>query len=653
MKLQRTLFPKLFEPINIGKMTLRNRIVMPAMATALANRDSEVTQAQEDYYAARAKGGAGLIIVESGFISPPEGRSVPIQMSVDDDRFLPGMSRLAAAIKKHDARAGIQLHHAGPSSHATEDDVQPVGPSTIGKPGARPPRELGHEEIAQITDSFARAAERARRAGFDGVEIMAARGYLLGAFISGYFNRREDEYGGTVEKRARFLVEVIRAIRDRIGRDYPVWCRIDGRDFNIERGVTTEQSRVTARLAQEAGADAISVFGGDFRNAHVMAWRVGNELLPPSGHPPGFLLPFAAEVKKGVTIPVLGVGRITPEIAESNLQSGAVDLIGMGRALIADPDLPNKVREGRLEDIIPCVACLVCRDQALTGAGIRCTVNPATGRERQFILTPALTPKKVMVVGGGPGGMQAAVTAAQRGHRVTLYEAEEEMGGTLRLACLPPYKEVLRELTKSLVFRVKKQEVQVRLSTKVTAELVRAEQPDVVVLATGSTPIVPKIDGIQNRKVVLASDVLTGSARVGRNVVVIGGGLVGCETAEFLRKRGHATTIIDILPEIAAGVGPSSRSLLLERLSFEGIVAMAGVGCEQINAEGVVICDKTGQKRVLKVDSVVLAVGARVDRELFQALEGKVSELHQVGDCSQPGRIVDATDSGARIGMAI
>jgi len=352
-------------------------------------------------------------------------------------------------------------------------------------------------------------------------------------------------------------------------------------------------------------------------------------------------------------VPVIGVGRITPQVAEDSIKAGMVDFVAMGRALIADPDLPNKAREGRARDIIPCILCLVCRDQPLVDAPVRCSVNPASGKERQFVSKPATVRKKVAVIGSGPAGVQSALVAARRGHDVTIYEGEEEIGGQLRLACLPPYKSIVNGFTSYLDRQLEQAGVKRVMGTGGSIEQVLADGPEVIVVATGSNPIVPRIPGIDDGRVVLAAEALTNPGVVGQRVVVIGGGLVGCETAEFLAEQGREVTIVELRPDIAIGVGPSTRPLLLERLLAKKVASYCCVSCEKVVAEGIVICNGQGEASVLNADSIVLAAGAVANRSLLKELEGKSHSVYTVGDCAEPRCIADAVEEGARIGLAI
>ncbi|MCJ7655137.1 MAG: FAD-dependent oxidoreductase, partial [Dehalococcoidia bacterium] len=636
-------FPKLFQPGRIGSLELKNRLVMPPMATNYALKDGSVTQRQIDYYEERAKGGVGLVIVEISCVDSTSGKGAAKQIAIDDDRFIPGLSKLAEAIRRHGAKAAIQIHHAGRQTSAKLTGNQPVAPSPIPAPGGEQPRELTPSEIATLVDRFAEAAERAKKAGFDGVEIHGAHGYLISEFLSPLSNRRQDAYGGSVENRARFLLEVIEAIRKRVGRSYPVWCRLSAMEIGVEGGITLEETQVVAQLAEKAGVDAI----------HVSAHQIGPARRPPMAQPPCIFVPLAEGVKKVVSIPVIVVGRIPPELGEGVLRDGKADFISIGRALLADPHLPQKVAMGRMEDITPCICCLTCLDSvSWRREGVCCVVNPTLGREREYELKPAESPRKVVVVGGGPGGMEAARVAALRGHKVVLFDDGDELGGQLLLAAKPPFKDTIGTFRRYLVGQITKLGVELRLRQRFTAEVLNELKPDVVVLATGVSPFIPQIPGIQSKKVLQANEVLTG-AETGERVVVIGGELVGCETALYLVERGKKVTIMRRGPKLATKVHHFIREPLLGRLRFKGVSMLTGVEYEEITEAGVVIRTGTGERKLVEADTVVLAAGAVPNTELLAALQGKVARVFSVGDCAEPRGIREAVEEGYRAGLDI
>jgi 2,4-dienoyl-CoA reductase-like NADH-dependent reductase (Old Yellow Enzyme family)/thioredoxin reductase len=636
-------FPKLFEPGLIGSLELKNRLVMPPMATNYATEDGEVTQRQIDYYEERAKGGVGLIIVEFSVVDSPIGKGTMRQIVIDHDRFIPALSKLAAAIKRHGAKAAIQIHHAGRQTSSKITGLQPVAPSPIPLPGGEPPRELTSDEIAALIVRFAEAADRAKKAGFDGVEIHGAHGYLISEFLSPLSNHRQDAYGGSIENRARFLLEVIKAIRVKVGRDYPVWCRLSAIEIGADGGITVEETQTVAQQAEKAGVDAI----------HVSAHTVGPARRPPMAQPPCSFVPLAEAVKKVVSVPVIAVGRIPPEFAEEVIRDGKADFVSMGRELLVDPYLPQKAESGKPEDIRPCICCLTCLDSIRwRKEGVCCVVNPALGREGEYQVKPAESPKKVVVVGAGPGGMEAARVAALRGHKVVLFDDGEELGGQLLLAAKPPFKDTIETFRRYLVGQVTKLGIELRLRQKFTSDMLAELKPDSVILATGVKSFIPQIPGIQSMKVVQASQVLMG-AETGERVAVIGGELVGCETALLLMERGKKVTIMRRGPELATKVHRLIREPMLGRLKYKGASILTGVEYEEITDVGVVIRTSTGQKKVIEADTVVLAAGSTPNTELAAALKGKAAQVFSVGDCVEPRSIMEALEEGYRAGLNV
>lgn len=635
---------RLLEPFRIGKMALRNRIVMPPMVTQYAGEKGQVTERIKNYYGARARGGAGLIIVEATYVRQ-DGQPFANQLGISDDKLIPGLTELAQAIKRHGARAAVQLHHGGRLAKSEYTGTQLLAPSPLAAPGREVPRELTTKEIAELVTCFAEAARRARQAGFDGVEIHGAHGYLIHQFLSRSSNKRRDSYGGDLSNRARFLIQVIRAVREAVGNDYPVWLRISGKEYGVEEGTTLEESQEIARMAQEASVEAI----------HVSASGplAPNNLTMPK-FVPAVLLELAEGVKKAVSIPVITVGKVTPEAAEKILAEGKADLIAMGRALLADPELPNKVAAEKLEDINPCINCYACRDDLqLNKLGIGCSVNAALGREAESEIIPTKKPRKVLVIGGGPAGMEAARVTALRGHRVALWEKEPRLGGQLIQAATPPYKDSIAPLTEYFKTQLKKLNVSVRLGKVATAAEVGEFKPDVVVLATGVSPFTPNIPGLDKAQAVQAGDVLEGKAKVGNKVAIIGGEMVGCETAEFLADRGKQITVMRRGQEMAQGIGPSLRTFFLSRLKEKGVTLLPGVNYNEVTAKGVVITTREGKKKTVEADSIVLAAGARPDNRLQAELEGKVPEIHLIGDCREPRLIRDAITEGFRTARQI
>ena len=635
---------KLWEPIRIGRMELKNRVVMPPMVTRYAADDGFVTERTRNYYGARARGGAGLIIVEATYVHR-QGWAFPNQIGISDDKFIPKLSELVDTVHRHGAKIAIQLHHGGRQAKEALSGLQPVAPSPLPMAGGEMPREMMVEEIAETVAYFAEAAIRAQKAGFDGVELHAAHGYLIDQFLSPTSNKRDDEYGGDLHRRARFFLEIIAAVKEAVGEDYPVWCRMDGKEYGVE-GITLEDARQTARLAQDAGLAAI----------HVSSWGPTtpvNRTTPT--FVPAVIEELAEGIKKAVSIPVIAVGRITPEDGERMLKEGKADLIAIGKAMLADSEWSNKVASGKTEDITPCIICNGCRDDLRTPkvVGIRCSVNAALGREKESEIVPAAKPRKVLVVGGGPAGMEAARVAALRGHQVTLWEKESRLGGQLIQAAIAPHKDRIAPLYKYLETQLQKLGVKIQPGKEATAAAVAEFNPEAVVVATGVKPFVPDISGLDKVKVVQAGDVLEGKVKVGQKVAIIGGELVGCETAEFLADRGRQVTVMRRGAEMATSIGPSNRDFFLSRLLDKGVTLLREVRYDGVSPEGVIITTKDGEKRTIEADTVVLAAGSVSDAALYKAIKDRVSEVCCIGDCVEPRTIRDAISEGFRTGQKI
>ncbi len=470
-------FEKLFEPIRINKMEIKNRWAMAPMGTGLCvGMEGYVSERVKDYYEARARGGAGLIILEVVTIDWETGRNTDAVMSIDDDKFISGQTELAKAVRKHGAKIAMQLYHSGNEARIPGEKLAPSAVSH--RTGT--PRELTKDKIRWLVSRFADAAERAKQAGYDGVELHGAHRYVIAEFLSPETNKRRDEYGGDVVRRARFLVEILRAIREKVGPDFPLWIRMNAREDGIENGLTLEDGRQIARMAQEAGADAID----------VSAW--GNDA---PGKKPGDILHLAKAIKQAVTVPVMAVGgRMTPEVAEQALREEMVDIAMIGRGLITDPEYVNKVAEGRAEDIRPCISCWECiPKEHFVGTGrweqkesIRCTVNADMGHEGEYEIKPAERPLRIVVIGGGLAGMEAARAATLRGHHVTLFEASSELSKLLPSAAEAAGR-YIGKLNRYLARQIVKLSVDIRLSAQVSADLILPLKPDRIILATEST----------------------------------------------------------------------------------------------------------------------------------------------------------------------
>ena len=642
-------FKHLFAPIGIGTMKLKNRIVMLPLTSGYCETDETIGDRLINFFAARARGGVGLIIVP---FSPVHAGS-PIEPGLYDDRFLPGARKLTDTVHAHGAKIAAQLIT---SYHVIFKDgiAEVVGPSAVLNQMTRSvARPLTIPEIRYIVEEYGKAARRARDGGFDAVEVLVGGGYLLNRFLSPITNKREDEYGGSLENRMRIILEVIASMRKAVGEDFPIGCRLNVHE-QMEGGHTIDDSKKVARILEKAGIQMINVYTG---------WHESPVPTVQAVLPKGAFLHLAEKIKGWVGIPVIAANRINdPFVAEKAIAEGKADLTGMARALLADPELPNKAREGRPEEIVPCLACSNCLTDILTtykdwgaAASTSCSVNPLAGKEGEFAIAPAKKSKKVFVIGGGPGGMEAAMTAAVRGHKVTLYDRGNELGGKLLIASIPPYKGELQNLVTSLASRARKAGVEIRLKSDVSQALIEKEKPDVLIMATGSSSLIPNIPGVADPNVVLAEDVLTGARTVSGNVIIVGGGMVGCETAEFLLERTKGVTqvtVIEMLNRMADNVSPTYRPFFLARLKKEGIKMETNTLVQEITKEGVKV-EQKGVASFFKGDAVVLAVGFKSNQTLDEKTRAKIPEVYEIGDCAKPRMIKDAIEEGFSIGRKI
>ncbi len=639
------MLTRLFQPIDIRGLTLKNRIVMPPMGTRYPTYAGVATPKLTRYYLERARGGVGLIIVQFATVSP-EGVSSLYPLGIWDGSFVPALRELVAQLHGAGARVAIQLAHAGGSANSAFTRRPVVAPSAVPAMGREVPRELTREGIDRLVDAFAAAARRAVEAGFDAVELHMAHGYLLNQFLSPLFNRRTDQYGGSLEARARFPLEVLRQTREVVGDEIPILCRLSADDA-VEGGLTLPEAQTVAAMLEREGADVIDVTAGIGESFEVSA--------PPMAIPPGSLVPYAAAIKRVVKLPVVAVAKLhDPRMAEQVLAEGKADLIAVGRGLIADPQWARKAAEGRFEEIRPCLTCTrpECHGRVFQQVEMGCTVNAAVGREAQFDLTPPAQPRTILVVGGGPAGMEAARVAAMRGHRVMLCEQGEALGGQLWLAAAPPYKSDMEKIIRYLSQQMEKQAVEVRLGCTVTPEMVSQLAPDAVVVATGAVPLWPPIPGAREHAI-SAWDVLSGKVQAGNRVVVVGGGDVGCETAEFLAARGRQVSILEMLADVAMELVPWTRRMLLDRLVSQGVEILIQARVTAIERDRVLFERRGVAGELTPVDSVVLACGALPRSELAEQLQPASAAVYTIGDAERPGNLATAIRAGFELGATI
>jgi 2,4-dienoyl-CoA reductase-like NADH-dependent reductase (Old Yellow Enzyme family)/pyruvate/2-oxoglutarate dehydrogenase complex dihydrolipoamide dehydrogenase (E3) component len=643
----------LFTPIRIAGMEVKNRIVMSPMSTNLGTPQGYVTPALIRYFTARARGGVGLIITGDVSIDP-KGRYQERTLGLYDDHFIPAWKDLTRAVHSHGAKIGPQLIHPSFNAHSALTGVQPVAASPIASRRFRElPRELRVDEIEKIIEEFADAALRVQEAGCDAVQLHCAHSHhLLGSFLSPLHNKRTDEFGGDIHGRLKLPLEVIRRIRAKVGPGFPILVRISGAEFE-PGGRTLEETQYIAPFFVEAGADALNVSGG--------TTNIGS-VAPPMGSPTGIYAALAAAIKEVVKIPIISVGRIlTPWVAEDILSSGKADLVAMGRTLLADPEFPRKAAAGDWEEIAPCVGDLHCLMSLYSDKTIACLVNAATGREEEMALVSTKSPKKILVVGGGPGGLEAARVAALRGHRVTLMEKSSKLGGQLLAASFPPTKQEFSCLIKYLASQAHKSGVKVELNKEATPEVIDEFHPDAVIIATGGLPqFPPKFCGIDRKHIVNSWDVLTGQVLPGQKVLVIGGGSTGCETADFLAHpfddlspKGNRVTIMEMLDDVCLDELSPRRSLLILRLRQKGVKIITRARVTDILEDGVIYLHNEETKTLRGIDTIVLATGTRPNNTLMEEIKGKAIPTYVIGDAKSPRNAVQAIAEGAEIGRQI
>ena len=641
-------FPNMFTPIQIGTVTVPNRFVVPPMGNNFANTDGSMSDRSAAYYEARAKGGFGLITIESTVVYK-EAKGGPRKPCLFSDEVIPSFKAVADRCHAYGAKVSIQLQHAGPEGNSKLTGYPLKAASAIAPSAGREiPEAMPTEEVYKLIECYGDAARRAQLAGIDMVEVHCAHGYLVSTFISARTNKRTDEFGGCFENRMRLPRLIIENIRKKTGGNMPILCRINARDEGDGGVDVHDAAAIAAYLEQVCGVDAIHVT----RSIHIH----DEFMWAPNITHGGFNAELGTEIKRAVSVPVILVGRFTePQYAELLVKQGRADLIAFGRQSIADPELPNKARNGQLEKLTPCIACLLgCVPNMLQGRPITCAMNPCVGRESE--LKPAEVRKNVVVIGGGPGGMYAARICALRGHSVTLLEKNAELGGHFLVAAYPPGKGEISGAIRSFIVNCREAGVDIRTNTEATPELIASLKPDAIIIATGSVPLRLPIPGLDTCGCSTAEDVLTGKVDTGKRVLVVGGGMVGCECVEFLTEREHIVGMVEMKPVIGEDIVPEARKYIMANLEKHKVTQRVNARVKQFYADGVDYTDTvTGEDAAMRgYDSVVLAMGYKSNNTLEEKLKDLAPQVIVIGEARQaPGNSMEATGDALNAALSI
>ena len=639
-------FKAMFSPLTMGPVTVKNRFVVPPMCNNFANPDGSLSDRSLAYYRERARGGFGLITVEATVIDR-RSKASKSKVCLFDDLVIDSFRRVANACHAEGARLSVQLQHAGPEGSSGSSGYPICAASSIAASAGRDiPLTLSKDEIYEIIELYGDAAERAMKAGVDAVEVHCAHGYLVSSFMSPRTNKRVDEFGGSFENRMRLPRLIIENIRKKTGKSLAVLCRINSSD-EVPGGLDVHDSAAVAMYLEDCGVDGLHVS----RAVHLK----DEYMWAPTVLHGGFNAELVSEIKRAVSIPVIAVGRFTePHYAELLVREGRCDLVAFGRQSIADPHTPRKIAEGKFDEITPCIACLQgCVERMFKGQPICCMVNPLVGKESEGTGTSD-TPRKIVVIGGGVGGMLAAWVSAARGHEVILLEKSGTLGGQMRLAAYPPGKGDITNMVRSLISKCEYYGVDVRLNTSATQELIEELAPDAVIVATGSRPLTLPIPGIELEEVLHAVDVLEGNASCGKKVLVIGGGMIGSETAAFLAERGHEVAVIEMRDEVGADVRSEHRKFLMNDFKEYGISAITGAKVKEITPHGAVYTKEDGTEASADgFDTVILALGVKSYDPLSSSLKNIISDTYVIGDAQKTGKAIDATVAACELALKL
>lgn len=642
---------KILEPIQIGKVLIKNRIVMPAMENLYNNADGSVSDELISYYAGRARGGVGLIVIQNSHVDTQASRSAYCMLSIATGHMIAGLSRLADAIHAEGAKAVVQLGHGGRQCNpdAIPSGVQHLAPSPIPTwVWGVVPKEMSIDDINTVQNAFVMAAERAKKAGLDGVEIHSAHGYLIGQFISPASNKREDAYGGSLENRSRFALEIVSKVREKVGQDFIVGFRLSADEY-VPGGLALEEGVRYAKIIADTGkVDYLSVSAATYESIV--------KLYPVMYAGKGELLPLSEEVKKLVKgVPVIAVGSIDTLNGEEAIRGGRADLVAIGRGLLADPDIPNKIAWGKVDDIRPCIRCNEgCFARIADGKPMWCSVNPAMGREDIFRYAPAAEKKKVVVIGGGLAGMEAARIAALRGHDVTLLEKTGTLGGHLIPASSSPFKQPIRELLEWEIKQINKlgMKIRVEMNTEATPEIIEKMKPDALIVAVGSQWNEPFASG--SASVISGKDFLAGTSALGEKVVIVGGGTIGCEVAlDIAEVHKKKATVVEMLNQVLTGMELLNMIALTERMMMAGVDIRIGLKVKEIIGQSVICEDAAGNRQKIDADTVVVCSGLKARKEVADSFRGLAPDVYAIGDCVSARKISDAIEEAHRAALRI